>query len=383
MKPVQLIPPRTLSELAEHAVGVIRSRLAELGSPQLAFKTALGGDPSAVINYLCPVDAIRPGSLTFAVSRSYLERVEASEAAAVIVPPGFQSAKPYLQAPEPRLVFTVILELALDPPSLVPGRPDNLRFKDRRSVDLGEQVIIGDYCYLGARVKIGRGTRIYPQVFIDDDVEIGDECIIYPQVSLFRRTILGRKVIIHSGTVIGDDGFGYNQIPNPETGRLHHLKNEHLGGVVIEDQVEVGSCVCIDRGLAGMTRIGFGTKIDNQVQIAHNVEVGSECIIVSQAGIAGNSKIGNRVFLLARAGVTTGVRVGDEAIVAGMAGVTGDLPPGRTVWGGIPAQRHDDENKQKALARRELPRLREFMRLFKKAESFEELKAAFFKKDDS
>ncbi|MEW5723281.1 MAG: UDP-3-O-(3-hydroxymyristoyl)glucosamine N-acyltransferase [Thermodesulfobacteriota bacterium] len=377
---MRLNPPRPLGELAGYAGREIRKRLSELGAPNLPFEVEVRGNPGTEICAVCPIEAAEPGSLTFATGKEYLKRAEESAAAAVVVPAYMSpSAKPHLVAPEPRLVFSVILELAMAGPSLVPAAEGGVRFKDRASVDLGPDVTIGDWCYVGARAKIGRGTRIYPQVFLDDDVTIGEDCLVYPRVTLFRNTTLGRRVIIHSGAVIGDDGFGYNQVFDPERGRLYHLKNQHAGSVVLEDFVEVGSQVCIDRGLAGPTVIGAGTKIDNLVQIAHNVRTGKDCIIVSQVGIAGHARLGEQVILFGQVGVGDGVNVGDHAIVNGGTGVAADLPPGRVRWWGRPAQRAEAEIRLNAMVRRDLPRLRDFWRILKKAASFQELKDEFLK----
>lgn len=377
--PVQLSAPTTLGDLAEHVRTQVASRLAYLGSPQLSHQITVQGDPYTIISALSPVEAIEPGSLAFAVNGKFLARVENSPAAAVIVPPGLSpEKKPYLTAPEPRLAFSIILELTNPGETLVPAGPGSIRFKDRASTAIEEDVLIGDWCYIGANVRIGRGTRIYPMVFIDDQVTIGENCLIYPRVTIFRNTTLGRHVIIHSGVVIGDDGFSYNQVLDPGTGRLHHLKNYHGGGVVLEDFVEIGSQVCVDRGLAGNTTIGSGTKIDNLVQIAHNCQIGPDNIIVSQAGLAGHVHFGRRVFVLGQSGFAPGVTVGDDAIIAGQAGVTHNVPAGRAVWSGVPVQKQEIEYREKATARRVLPQVQALLKALRKAESFEALKAALF-----
>jgi len=379
---LKLSPPRTLADLADYAGRRIRERLADLGSPDIKYEVEVGGDPETLIEAVAPIEALEPGCLTFAADKAYLARAEKSEAAAIILPPKLTSAiKAFLRAPEPRLVFSVILELLMGPPTLVPAAPERVSFKDRSRVEMGEDVIVADGCYIGADVRIGRGCRIYPQVFIDDQVTIGENCILYPKVTIFRHTTLGRNVVIHAGSIIGDDGFGFNQIPDPALGRIHHLKNEHIGGVIIEDFVELGSMVCVDRGLAGMTVVGAGTKTDNQVQIGHNVKIGRDCIIVAQTALAGSARLGDQVFLSGHVGIGPGITVGDGALITAKSMVVDDLPPGRVRWAGRPAQKADREWRQRALARRELPRLREFLRLFKKAASFEELKTEFFKED--
>ncbi len=381
---MKLQPARTLAEVAEYADREIRSRLADLGSPDLGHEILVSGEGGTLIEALSTVEEIEPGALTFATNKAFLARVEDSPAAAVILPPGLVSEKkPFLTAPLPRLVFSTALELTVSGPSAIPAAEGRIGFKDRSSVEIGPDVVIGDGCWIGARVKIGRGCRLYPHVYIDDDVEMGEDCLIYPNAVLFRKTRLGRKVTVHAGAVIGDDGFGYNQYFDPARERLHHLKNVHVGGVVLEDFVEIGSNVCIDRGLAGDTTIGAGTKIDNLVQIGHNVQVGRESIIVGMVGVAGTAKIGSQVFLLGQSGVGQGLTVGDGALVTGQTMVSTDIPAGRKRWAGRPVQDADTEWRQVAIARKELPRLRDFFRFFKKAESFDDLKALFFKKDIS
>jgi UDP-3-O-[3-hydroxymyristoyl] glucosamine N-acyltransferase len=377
---LKLTPSKTLGELARHAEGVIRSRLTEVGSPELEHTIAVEGDKT-VISALCPIEDIEPGGLTFAVNEKYVAQAEKSGAAAVVITSFAETSLPCIKAPAPRLVFSVLLELLQPKPSQIPAADGNIRFKDPDQVRIGPGATIGDFCHIGRNVVIGAGCRIYPHVFIDDDVVLGDDVVVYPHVTIFRNTRIGRRVIIHAGAVIGDDGFGYNQVLDLEKGRLYHLKNEHIGGVVIEDFVEIGSQVCIDRGLAGMTVIGQGTKIDNLVQIAHNCHIGQDCIVVAQVGMAGHVQFGNRVFALGQAGFGPGVSIGDDAIIGGQSGVSGNIPAGSTMWTGKPAQKADVQYKQLAMVRRDLPRVRDFFRLLKKAESLQELKETFFGSD--
>jgi UDP-3-O-[3-hydroxymyristoyl] glucosamine N-acyltransferase len=351
-----------------------------VGSPDLDHSIEVEGEDT-VISSLCPIENIEPGGLTFAVNEKYIAQAEESGATAVVVTSFGKTSLPCIKAPAPRLVFSVLLEMLQPEPSLVPAADGNILFKDPDKVQIGEGTTIGDYCHIGRNVVIGAGCRIYPHVFIDDDVALGDNVLVYPRVTIFRNTRIGRRVIIHAGAVIGDDGFGYNQMLDLEKGRLYHLKNEHVGGVVIEDFVEIGSQVCIDRGMAGMTVIGRGTKIDNLVQIAHNCRIGQDCIIVAQVGMAGHCQLGNRVFALGQAGFSPGIHVGDDAIIGGQAGVSNTIPGGSTMWTGTPAQKGDVQYKQLAMIRRELPRVRDFFRLLKKVESFQELKSAFFGAD--
>ncbi|MBW2622366.1 MAG: UDP-3-O-(3-hydroxymyristoyl)glucosamine N-acyltransferase [Deltaproteobacteria bacterium] len=376
---MRLPRPYSLKELAELAQKNIEARLTGLGSLELSHRVELFGDPDLLIEAISPIEALEPGCLTFALTRSYLALAEDGDAASVVLPDSLESRKiPFLRAPLPRLVFSTLLEIMQEKPSLVPAADQSVRFKERSSVTLGDGVIIGDWCYIGKDVKIGSGSRIYPQVFIDDHVDLGERCTIYPQAVILRNTVIGNRVIIHSGAVIGDDGFGYNQVLDTKLDRLHHLKNEHVGRVLIEDDVEVGSQVCIDRALAYQTVIGAGTKIDNLTQIGHNVRVGRDSIIV-RASLAGSSQVGDKTFVLATK-VSHGARIGDGAVT--LSGeVISDIPDGEQRWAGNPLQPVEQELKATALVRKQLPRLRNFLRLLKKADSFEELKSTFIDSD--
>ena len=374
-----LSSPKSLSELAETAQKTIADRFGLLGSPQLALELKVVGDASTLVTAICPIEAIVPGGLTFATTQKFLDQVEASEAAAVIIPPDLgPQTKPVIHVPEPRLVFSVMQEMAMEKIFPAQAGPNGVVFKDRTRVRIGSGTIIGDFCHIGANVEIGRDCQIYPQVYIDDHVCLGDGCILYPKVTLMRNTRLGDRVIIHPTSVIGDEGFNYNQVLDMERGRLFHIKNAHAGGVVIEDDVEIGAGVTIDRGLATDTVIGAGTKIDNQVHLAHNFKTGRDCIILAQVGVAGSTRIGDRVFLLGQAGIANGINIGDDVILLPKSGVGSDIPAGRKVYGGRPAQEADQDWKIKALSKRELPRVREFWKVLKKAGSFEELKTQFF-----
>jgi UDP-3-O-[3-hydroxymyristoyl] glucosamine N-acyltransferase len=323
--------------------------------------------------------------LTFAISGKFLAQAQSSMAQAVIIPPALENkAAPgnFLIFSDPRLFFAAFLALAEKAlrPSF-PHSPEMAYFKDRSSLTLGPGVTIGPGAYLGAGVKIGANSLIGPGAFLEDGVEIGQDCLIHPRAVLRYGTKVGDRCQIHAGAVIGEDGFGYNQVPFPEKGRLVHFKNPHLGGVSLGDDVEVGALAAIDRGLVSDTVIKTGAKIDNLVQIGHNSQIGRDCILVSQAGVAGHSEVGDRVFLLGQCGLNPGSKVGDDAMVGGQSGVLGTIPPGRRPWFGTPARPHQEELQSQALVRRLLPRLRRFLQLFKKSRDFGELKSLFEKED--
>lgn len=393
--------PGPLSALVEAASADLFKTLARLaGVPQLPSETfEVLGDPSVIVTSLAAAVEAEPGSLCFAVKADYLEQARSRGAAAIIIPPALaasessgagsrgsigSAASPggpsLVVCREPRLLFAVILGLVGQDsiPPLPSGEP---LFKDKSSVSIGAGASFGPFSYVGANVVLGEGVVVGPRVFIEDGVQVGDRTILHPGAILRWGVKIGRDCQIHSGAVIGEDGFGYNQVPMPQLGRLIHYKNPHLGSVVIGDDVEIGALAAIDRGLVGDTVVGSGTKIDNLVQIGHNCQVGRDCVIVAQAGLGGHSSIGDRAFLLGQVGLTHGSVIGQDAILAGQAGVLSGVPAGRKVWTGTPAQLQAAEYKGQLLVRKDLPKWRRFLGLFKKGKSFEEIRAVMIEDD--
>jgi len=226
--------------------------------------------------------------------------------------------------------------------------------------DISKDAEIGRDVYIDSFVKIEKGACIkdrviiYSNTYIGRNSSVGEGSIIYPNVTIRENVVIGRNVIIHSGAVIGGDGFGYYRVDNV------HKKIPQRGRVVIEDDVEIGSNTTIDRGTFSDTVIGYGTKIDNLVQIAHNVKIGRCCIIVAQVGIAGSTKIGDYVTIAGQAGIAGHLNIGDKVIIGAQAGVISDIENGEIV-SGYPAREHTLANKSYAL----LYRLPEFFKEFK------------------
>ncbi|MDR1044048.1 MAG: UDP-3-O-(3-hydroxymyristoyl)glucosamine N-acyltransferase [Candidatus Adiutrix sp.] len=381
MLPLQT--PRTLGSLAGLAEARLKERLGLLGwSPEAESPPlALTGPADTEIKALAAVDEAGPGVLTFAVSADFLNRAREASAAAVIVPPGLieagREAPPALLFPEPRLIFAVLLDIlgAYRRPRPTAGEAI---FIERGSVILGRETMVAAGACIGRGVKIGDRTVVGPGAVLEDGVEIGRDCLIHPRAVLRWGVRVGHGCQIHSGAVIGEDGFGYSQCPDPLSGRLIHYKNEHLGGVVLEDDVEVGANACIDRGLVADTVIGRGSKIDNLVQIGHNCRLGRDCLVVSQVGVGGHSQIGDRVFLLGQAGLGPGVTVGQDAVLSAQSGLgSGRLPAGRRLWSGTPAKAHEENYRLQALGASQLPKARKFFQLLKKSLTFDELRSAF------
>ncbi|MGA6829000.1 UDP-3-O-(3-hydroxymyristoyl)glucosamine N-acyltransferase [Nitrospira sp. NS4] len=222
------------------------------------------------------------------------------------------------------------------------------------AVEIGADVSIWPFVALGDRVTIGARVTLYPGVFVGSGATIGDDSILYPNVVVREGCLIGKRVVIHSGTVIGSDGFGYVQ----HQGRHHKIPQ--LGGVIIEDDVELGANVTIDRATLGQTVIKTGTKVDNLVQIAHNVTVGAHSIIVAQVGIAGSTTIGRHVMIGGQAGLADHISIGDQVMIAARAGVNRSLEPNQIV-SGAPVMPHETWMKAQAVIPR-LPELRQLVR---------------------
>jgi len=298
---------------------------------------AVEGDASVEITGVASIEEAMAGDLVFAETERLFRAAEESPAAAIIAPVGLGvSRKPVLRVHRPRYAFARALELFAPERSVKVGVHPMAILSD--DVQLGHEVAIQAYCYLGRNVQIGDRVVIYPFVYIGDNVTIGSDTIIYPNVAIHDRTHIGARVVIHSGCVIGSDGFGFLIHEG------HHYKIPQIGNVCIGDDVEIGANTTVDRARTGTTHIGRGTKIDNLVQIGHNVEIGEDCIIVAQVGISGSVEVGDRVILAGQAGIKDNVSIGSDSMVGAQAGVIGDLPP-NSVVSGYPARSHKDQMK--------------------------------------
>jgi UDP-3-O-[3-hydroxymyristoyl] glucosamine N-acyltransferase len=325
-------------------------KLAELAE-QLGCR--LEGDGDIEIRDVRGLEDAGPQDLTFVAHERYLPRLEASGAAAVILGEGLPPAgRPALRTSNPVLAFARALSLFHPTAPPVPGVHASTASAPDAQVD--PTASIGPLCVLGPGAKIGPGTVLDAHVCVGAGVCIGRDCRIYPQVTLREGVVLGDRVTIHSGAVIGADGFGYARDGD------RHVKIPQVGRVVIEDDVEIGANTTVDRATLGETRIGRGTKIDNLVQIAHNVRVGEDTVIVAQVGISGSSRIGSRVTLAGQVGIVGHVEVGDGVIVGAQAGVTKDIPAGSIILGS-PAIPHGEFKRQVAAAAR-LPLLKKALK---------------------
>ncbi len=268
------------------------------------------------------------GHCTFFGNAKYLPQLKASRATAALVPLDFSEAiSPVaIRVENPSLAFAQVLEkFAPEPIRFAPGVHSTAILG--RDVVLGENVSIQPFVVIEDGARIGAHTVVGAHSYIGHGASIGADCQIAPRVTVGARCVLGSRVIIHSGTVLGSDGFGF------EFSGGRHVKIPQTGIVQIDDDVEIGANVTIDRARFGRTWIQEGTKIDNLVQIAHNVVVGKHCLIVSQAGISGSTRLGNYVTLAGQVGVVGHIEIGDQTIVAAQSGVSKTLGPKQVVFG--------------------------------------------------
>jgi UDP-3-O-[3-hydroxymyristoyl] glucosamine N-acyltransferase len=306
------------------------------------------GDAAATLKGFAPAASAKPGDLTFAENEEYFARAEQSAATAIIADERFKSAKKILiRVPNARIAFAKAMALFFPERTWVAGIHPTAVIAASAKVDAS--VHIGPHCVVGERVRIGARSVLQAGDVVGDDCKLADDVNLFPNVTIYPRAEIGQRVRIHAGTVVGSDGFGYVQ-----DGGVHR-KVPQIGNVIIGDDVEIGANVTIDRGALGPTVIGKGTKIDNLVQIAHNVEIGEGTLIISQVGISGSCKLGKYVVLAGQVGLAGHLKIGDQAIVAAKSGVMHDIPDGGK-WLGIPAQ-PDKQAKRQLIAIQHLPEL--------------------------
>ncbi len=305
----------------------------------------ISGDGNTEIKSLSGIKEAQPGDITFVANSKYSSLVAKTKASAIICPEGFEAeGKTLIHTSNPSLAFSRIVPLFIpEQPQVQTGiHPTAIIAED---VSLGGNVSIGPYAVVENGVKIEANTIIGSHCFIGHHSVIGQDCCLYAHVSVRERVVIGHRVIIHCGTVIGSDGFGFVNIEG------RHEKIPQIGIVEICDDVEIGSNVTIDRARFDKTVIGKGTKIDNLVQIAHNVRIGENCIIIAQVGISGSDIIEDRVVLAGQAGLAGHLTIGEGAVVAAQAGVVGSVPP-HTVVSGYPAKPHQTAKRINAYVQR-------------------------------
>ena len=304
------------------------------------------------ITGVASLDEATSNHISFVGSDAYLKDLATTRAAAVLVhrrvklPPDVRPVVLVVDDADAALA-TVLQRFAPPAQPSVRGIDPSARIDPGAA--LGENVSIGPFVFIGARARIGHRCAVYAGAYVGDDAVIGDDCVIWPAAVIRERVTLGNRVIVHAGAVIGADGFGYRW------DGARHAKVPQIGTVVIEDDVEVGACACIDRAKMGVTRIGRGTKIDNLVQVAHNCVIGEHCILAGQAGLAGSVTLGAGVVLGGATSVADHLTVGAGTMVAGRSAVATEIEPNQRV-SGMPALPHRQTLREQAGLRR-LPEL--------------------------
>lgn len=299
------------------------------------------GNPEVTVNTLSKIEEGTPGSLSFLANPKYSQYIYDTKASIVIISKEFEAeaeiAATLVRVDDAYGAFASLLKMynqvkhqktGVEQPSFI-----------AESAAVGEETYVGAFAYLGENVKVGNGTKIYPHVFLGDNVEIGENCLILPGVKIYADCKVGSEVTIHAGTVIGSDGFGF--APNSENS---YDKVAQIGNVIIEDHVEIGSNASIDRATLGSTIIRKGVKLDNLIQIAHNVEIGENTVIASQSGVAGSTKLGKNAMIGGQVGVIGHLNIGDNVKIAAQSGIGKDLKDNEVVQGS-PAFGYGDYQK--------------------------------------
>jgi UDP-3-O-[3-hydroxymyristoyl] glucosamine N-acyltransferase len=335
----------------------------------------LFGDPDLVIDGVAKIEEAKKGELTFLANPKYFKFLETTNASAVLV--GNDSPPvtiPHIKLADPYIGFLNILN-KIYPPQKPVFRGIHSSAVLASHVKLGENITIGPLVYIGEKAEIGRNTVLYPGCVILQGVRIGNDCTLYPNVTVREGCTIGDRVTIHNGTVIGSDGFGF--APSGDI----YVKIPQLGIVQIDDDVEIGANCTVDRATMGATIIKRGCKIDNLVQIAHNVIIGENTAIAAQSGISGSTKVGKNVTIAGQVGVVGHIQIGDGTILAAKSGVSKDVPA-KEVWFGYPARPIMRQKKIEACIHNLPEMVKKIHSLEKAILHLEEIIKEFKRKDD-
>lgn len=296
------------------------------------------GNPEVEVYKLAKIEEGTEGSLTFLANPKYINHIYSTQASVTIVNSTFEPeqeiATTLIKVEDAYKAFSQLLEYynqvklmksGIEQPSVI-----------SEDVTYGSDLYLGSFCYIGKNVKIGNNVKIYPNSFVGDNVTIGDNCVFFAGVRIYSETVIGNNCTIHSGTIIGSDGFGFAP---QEDGT--YKKVPQIGNVIIEDNVEIGACSTIDRATLGSTIIRKGVKLDNHIQVAHNVEIGENTVIASQTGIAGSTKIGKNCMIGGQVGIVGHITIGNNVKIQAQSGIGKSLADGEVVQG-TPAFNYGD-----------------------------------------
>ena len=311
------------------------------------------GDANASVNSFGKIEEAQHGQLAFLANPKYEDYLYSTNASVIIINDSLQLKQPVtatlLRVPDAYSAFAVLLNtyqkmmqqqlVGVQDPSYI-----------SKSATYGQNVFIGAFTFLGENVKIGNNTKLYPNVYLGNNVKVGDNSILHPGVKIYHDCMIGSNVIIHAGTVVGSDGFGF--APQADGS---FQKVPQIGNVVIEDNVEIGANTTIDRATIGSTIIRSGAKLDNLIQIAHNVEIGNSTVVAAQTGISGSTKVGKGVMIGGQVGIVGHINIGDGAKINAQSGVSKSIDAGKAVTGS-PAHDYTSTLRSQAISRN-LPEL--------------------------
>ncbi|HIP35351.1 MAG TPA: UDP-3-O-(3-hydroxymyristoyl)glucosamine N-acyltransferase [Crocinitomix sp.] len=328
------------------------------------------GDKTQIVSGLSKIEQGKKGTLSFLANPKYEEYIYTTEASIVIVNKTFEPQKPLknsttlIKVDDAYACFAKLLEVYNQSVEKQPKIEENSYISPKATI--GKNVYIGSFVYISDNVTIGDNTHIYPNTFVGDNTQIGSDCRIFSGVNIYRESQIGNHCTIHSGVVIGADGFGF--APNSEN---NYQKVPQIGNVIIEDHVELGAGTCIDRATLGSTIIKKGVKLDNLVQVGHNVEIGENTVIAAQTGIAGSAKLGKNMMIGGQVGIVGHISLADGVLIGAQSGVPKSIRKEGTVLLGSPA--YDANDYKKAyMGFRRLPQILDRLRTLE--EELKELK---------
>ncbi len=294
------------------------------------------GDKNASVNTLAKIEEGKSGSISFLANPKYASYLYETEASIVILNRDFVLEKEVrkgttlIRVDDAYACFGKLLEMYNQVKNSKTGISKQAVIDE--TAELGEDLYIGELTSIGSNSKIGSGVKIYPNCFIGDNVVIGDNSVLYAGAKIYSETTIGKDCMIHSGAIIGADGFGF--APNSEN---NYKKVPQIGNVILEDHVEIGANTCIDRATLGSTRIRKGVKLDNLIQVAHNVEIGENTVIAAQTGIAGSTKIGKNCMIGGQVGIVGHIQIADEVKIAAQSGIAQSITEKGYIVQGSPA----------------------------------------------
>lgn len=289
------------------------------------------GDKNAAVSDFSKIEEARPGTITFLANPKYTHFIYSTEASVVLVNNDFVAEQPVkatlVRCANPYEALASLLEMAAKAVMPDPRGVEQPVYISE-GADTAQAAYIGAFAYIGRGVKLGKNVKIYPQAYIGDGVIVGDDTVIYAGAKIYYGTRIGARCVIHAGAVLGSDGFGFA----PDANGVYH-KIEQLGIVEIADDVEIGANTTIDRSVFGRTYIARGAKLDNLIQIAHNVEVGHDTVMASQVGIAGSTRIGSNCMFGGQVGVAGHITIGDHVEIGAQSGIPNSVPAGSRIIG--------------------------------------------------